>query len=152
MFISIDPGKNVGVATFNDDGTDRKKMILDITKFRSLFLRSIHTLVATHPEIKVTWIMEDYRLRRDKALDQTGSDMPAPRCIGAVEMMHDLIGEQQSTLVFQRPGILYTALKWAGYKQFAKRNVHPPDDIAAYSHGVFYLIDNDYRKHPLFDE
>lgn len=148
MFISVDPGQNVGVATFREDGTDINRKIYPLPEFRS-FLQVVHQTVTVEP---ISFIMEDYTLRHDKAIDQTGSNMPASRCIGAVEMMVTLLGNR-SKIYLQKSGDLRGALKWAGYASLANkpRTWHCPDDIAAYAHGVHRLINLGLRKHPIFD-
>lgn len=147
MYVAIDPGKNIGLATFKPSGEDLNKKTVDEDKF-FFFLKML--IGATKEEEKnfVTFIMEDYKLRQDKALNQVGSDIPAARIIGAVQFA-DSILEKQSKIVLQPPSVLYTALKWAGYKRYTSRNSHAPDDVAAYSHGLFYLIKQNIRKHPI---
>ena len=157
MFIAIDPGANVGVATFNEKGEDIKRTVMREEPFRDLMANMYSMLYAEvqkHPESKIglTFIMEDFKLRQDKAIDQTGSDMPAPRIIGAVQMIDRLLGDR-SEIILHQPMVLSTALKWAGFPKYANnRRLHPPDDIAAYSHGVFHLINAGLRKHPIFDD
>lgn len=156
MFIAIDPGANTGVATFKHTGEDINRTVFREEQFRE-FLKMVYSQamaqVTSDPETKfgLTFIMEDFKLRKDKALDQLGSDMPASRAIGAVQMIDNLLGDR-SELILQQPGILSTALKWAGYPKYANSRIHPPDDIAAYSHGMFHLINANLRKHPIFDE
>lgn len=154
MFISIDPGQNVGVATFTDSGEDLGKTIMPLERFRSFFLKGSIRGRLKEPEgtPKLTFIMEDYALRQDMAINQTGSDMPASRCIGAVEFAVDILGPERGEIKMVKPGNLRTALKWAGYPELANkpRTWHCPDDLSAYAHGVMWLIQNDYRKHPLF--
>lgn len=147
MFIAVDPGQHVGVATFKSDGSDISKTIMDLYKFRD-FLK-----LAMSGTTQVDFIMENYKLRQDKAIDQTGSDMPASRCIGAVEMAVTILGEDRCRVYWQKPSDLRGALKWAGYPELARkpRTWHCPDDIAAYAHGVHRLIDLKLRKHPIFD-
>lgn len=149
MYIAVDPGKTVGVATFREDGTDIARKALDIDKFRTL-LKSFYFGVKDSDE-KLRFIVEDYKLRQDMALAQTGSDMPASKCIGAIEMIMTLLGEQ-SMIWWQRPSDLKGALKWAGYPELARkpRTWHCPDDLSAYAHGVHRLIDLGVRKHPIF--
>jgi hypothetical protein len=149
LYISVDPGSNVGVATFRDDGTDISKTVMSLPNFR-IFISAAYKETLSSSRFNLHFIMEDFKLRQDKALDQTGSDMPASRCIGAVEMINDLLGDQ-STITYQKPSVLGTALKWAGYSGLANSRRHPPDDIAAYAHGIFYLIENKLRKHPVFE-
>jgi hypothetical protein len=146
MYIAIDPGKNVGVATFKDDGTDNSRK----TFREPFFLNFLELLVAAKPP-EVVFIMEDFKLSKEKALDQVGSDMPAPRMIGAVQMTSVILGSR-SHIELVPPGHLRTSLKWAGYPELAAkpRQWHCPDDISAYAHGVKYLIDRGIRIHPIF--
>lgn len=153
MFISIDPGYNVGAATFDFRGDDINKAIIDLPTFRKVYLKSVCRQFLKQPlGEKLIFIMEDYTLRQDMAINQTGSDMPASRCIGAVEMVADILGPERCEIHLQKSGNLKTALKWAGYPELANkpRTWHCPDDLSAYSHGVFWLIKNGYRKHPIF--
>ncbi|MFE1914995.1 hypothetical protein [Streptomyces anandii] len=150
MLMSVDPGNRVGVATFKDDGTDISRTIMGLPQFRK-FLAMVYFQVQTSGE-KLHFLYEDYTLRKDMAIAQTGSDMPASRCIGAVEMTHDLLGDR-STIDVSLPSNLRTALKWAGFPELANkpRTWHCPDDLSAYSHGVMWLINKNVRKHPLFE-
>lgn len=149
MFIAVDPGKNVGVATFLEDGSDVAHKTMHYDDFRNFLKLSYSGIKGT--DEKMRFIVEDFRLRQDKALAQTGSDMPAPRCIGAIDMMLTMLGEQ-AMIFWQQPANLKGALKWAGYPELANkpRGYHPPDGIAAYAHGVHRLIDLGLRKHPIF--
>lgn len=155
MFISIDPGHNVGVATFTDTGLDVSKATITLPRFRQFILKSAvrERLKAPEGTPKLIFLMEDYKLRQDMAINQTGSDMPASRCIGAVEFACDILGPERCEIILQPPGNLRTALKWSGYPELANkpRTWHCPDDMSAYAHGVFWLIRNDYRKHPIFN-
>lgn len=146
MFIAIDPGKNTGVATFHSDGSDLGRYTFHEEKFR-LFMAGL-----IHVKGTVTFILEDFRLVQGKALEQTGSDMPAPRVIGAMQMIDTILGDD-SNIVYVKPGNLRTALKWAGYSEFANKPYgwHCPDDLSAYAHGVMYLIQQKLRPHPIFD-
>jgi hypothetical protein len=150
MFISVDPGLRVGVASFSDDGTDINRTTFNIVEFRR-FLKQIYGYALKRNEI-VRWLYEDYTLRQDKAIAQTGSDMPASRAIGSLEMVDEMMGEL-STLEKCSSSNLRTALKWAGYPQLANkpRTWHCPDDLSAYAHGVKWLIDLNVRKHPIFE-
>jgi hypothetical protein len=149
MFISVDPGDNVGVATFKADGTDINKTIMRLDKFRNFLSLSVVV-----PDVKkMIFIVEDYRLCQNMAIAQTGSDMPASRCIGAIEMVCEILGDR-SQIYWQNPSNLRGALKWAGYPKLANkpRSWHCPDDLSAYAHGVHRLIDLGIRKHPIFGE
>lgn len=147
MFIAIDPGENVGMATFSDAGLDIKRKTFRLPQFRE----TLSLLTATSNDQHYTFIVESFNLRLDKALDQVGDDMPAARAIGAIEMMDEILGPK-STIVMRHPRLLYSALKVAGYAKYANKRIHPPDDIAAYAHGVGYLIEIGLRRHPVLDQ
>jgi hypothetical protein len=150
MFIAVDPGQNVGVASFGSDGSDGNRFVNDLSDFR-IFLRNIYDVVKHSTEnAKVHWIVEDFSLRQDRALEQTGSDMPASKCIGMVDLIDHML-ENRSQLTMVPPSHLSTGLKLAGFKQYARRGIHAPDHIAAYAHGVKFLIDQGLRRHPIFD-
>ncbi len=154
MFISIDPGENVGVATFKEDGGAIAKKVFSLQDFRKFLKFTYFGMINDNPNRNTLKIIyEDYTLRQDMAIAQTGSNMPASRAIGAVEMIHDLLGEK-SIIFKSKPSDLRGALKWAGYPHLANkpRSWHCPDDIAAYAHGVKFLIDQGIRRHPIFDD
>lgn len=152
MFMSIDPGENVGFATFSPTGEDMMRSVVKLKEFRRFYLQITYDRVRTGDLDFITFIMEDFTLRKDKAVDQTGSNMPAPRCIGAVEQIDAMLGTK-SKIVLVKAGNLRGSLKWAGFPDLANkpRTWHCPDDIAAYAHGVKYLIDQNLRKHPIFE-
>jgi len=152
MFISIDPGNNVGLATFSAEGDDIYKTVTKLSEFRRFYLSNIYSSINLGDINEITFIMEDYKLRKEMAIAQTGSDMPASRCIGAVEQINDMLGAK-STIELVPPGNLRGSLKWAGFPELARkpRSWHCPDDISAYAHGVKYLIDQGLRKHPIFE-
>jgi len=150
MFLSVDPGKNIGLASFNQEGEDLARKTVSLDYFPS-FLEAVYTLSKDAKE-PVVFIYEDYTLRKDKAIEQTGSDMPASQAIGMIKMISRLLGDLARIEVV-KAGNLRTALKWAGYPELANkpRTWHCPDDLAAYAHGVMWLINNKIRKHPIFE-
>lgn len=153
MFMSIDPGENVGFATFSATGEDLMRTVVRLPEFRTFYLQMTYDSVKKGDLESVTFIMEDFALRKELAIEQTGSNMPAPRCIGAVEQIDTMLGNK-SKIVLVKAGNLRGSLKWAGFPDLANkpRTWHCPDDIAAYAHGVKYLIDQKLRKHPIFNE
>lgn len=153
MFISIDPGQNVGVASFKEDGTDLHSKTIDLDSF-PLFLINMYQYAVKHNE-KVHLLYEDFMLRQDKAIAQTGSDMPASQCIGMLKLIHAWFNGQ-STLETCSSRDLITAFKWDSRPDIAaklerRRGYHPPDHLAAHAHGVMWLINKNIRKHPIFE-
>lgn len=150
MYIAIDPGENVGVATFNDLGQDISQTEWRLNKFYS-FLANTYVASRSQKTMHFHFIVEDFKLRQDMAIAQTGSNMPAAKCIGAIEQICELLGSR-GTITLQPPSVLSTGLKWSNRPDMANRprSWHCPDYIAAHAHGVFYLIENKIRKHPYF--
>lgn len=151
MYVGVDPGKRNGVATFSDKGEAIKRATFEEVEFLN-FLQML-LAIKDHPNKFIVFVVEDYKLRQDKALDQIGSDIPAARMVGAVQMTNQILGDQ-SNIVMSPPAHLRTALKWAGFPELANkpRNWHCPDDISAYAHCVKHLIDMGLRKHPIFND
>lgn len=154
MFISIDPGKRVGVSSFTDEGKDIGTQIFMVDSTFKTFLKGIYEYSKANNEM-IRFLYEDYTLRQDKAIAQTGSNMPASRAIGMVEMIHWMLGEK-STLDKSSPRNIITAFKWDGRKDIASRmerdrNYHPDDGLVAHAHGVMHLINLNIRKHPIFE-
>lgn len=154
MFVSIDPGKRVGVANFTEEGKDIAKTIFDLDTSFKAYLQGLIEYSKTKNE-KIRFLYEDFTLRQDKAIAQTGSNMPASRAIGMIELTHWMLGDM-STLDKSSPINLKTALKWDKRLDIVRmmernRNYHPADDIVAHAHGVMHLINLGIRKHPIFE-
>jgi hypothetical protein len=154
VFVSIDPGRNVGVASFTDDGKDIHCATINLKDFK-VYLKGLIE-VSKNADEKIHFLYEDFTLRKDKALDQTGSEMPAPKCIGMVELAQCVIGDAKSTIEKALPGNLITAFKWDGRPDIAlkmerNRKYHPDDKLAAHAHGTMWLINMKIKKHPIFE-
>lgn len=145
MYVAFDPGKRTGIASFNDDGSDRSKGVYtDDNLYVALTL--LENFHVSNP-IK-RFIVEDFRLRQDKALDLVGIEGHADRSIGAIEYA---AWKLKVPITFQGSHLLSTAWKWARLPPLRK-NQHPPDDLSAYAHGVHWLIINKIRRHPVLDD
>lgn len=148
LYLAIDPGRHIGVATFTDTGDIIMKRTLDNTQFLQL-LSLLDGQLRTQENMQLVIIAEDFKLRKDKALEQTGSEMPAPKVIGMLELFHAL-HPNKTKLHMQDPKYLSTGLKWAGNGHMVRKGYHPPDDCAAEAHGVYYLVQTQIRTHPIF--
>ena len=144
MYVAIDPGKRVGVATFALDGSDRSKALLPEEDFRLYLINHIR-MQNNYPI--TAFIVEGFWLRQKEALDQVGSDMPASRTYGAVELAAQMMNVP---LHVQPSSILPQACKWARVP-YNPRKKHTPDQLSAYAHGVYWLINNKIRRHPVLD-
>lgn len=154
MYVAFDPGKRTGIARFNDDGSDINRGVLTEKHFLSylqLLMRAQtlgeHTGGLVVPEDRPrAFIVEDFKLREDKAYDLVGQESHADRAIGAIELCAHAL---HVPIYFQGSFILKTALKWARIKPVRG---HLPDELSAYAHGVHWLIVNDIRRNPVLDE
>lgn len=147
MIIAVDPGANIGVATFTLKGEDYNKGVFSEENFLN-FMASLLVAADQKPDIIFKFIVEPFTLRQDLAIEQTGSNMPASRIIGAIQMVDRILGDK-SEIHYSPASNLKSALKWSGMNKYLSYR-HVPDEIAAYAHGVMWLIQNDYRKHPIF--
>jgi hypothetical protein len=149
MYVAIDPGKRCGVATFNNDGSDRSKGVLqekDLRAYLGIHIKQSQLPFTNTYEPVEAFIIEGFWLRKDKALEQSGSDMPASRAYGAVELAAQIMDVPLHT---QPSSILSQACKWAQVPYNPKK--HTPDQNSAYAHGVYWLINNKLRRHPVLD-
>ena len=143
MYVAFDPGKTTGIASFEDDGSDRSKSVYTGDNLY-VVLALLEKFHASNP-IK-HFIVEDFKLREDKVYDLVGQEGHADRAIGAIEYV---AWQLKVPITFQSSSILKTALKWARIKP---RAGHLPDELSAYAHGVHWLIVNNIRRNPVLDE
>ena len=143
MYVSIDPGGRTGIAIFTPDGKDHTRQALTSDNFL-LYLQSMISM--KDQKLITAFIVEDFKLQENKALDLVGHDFIAPQMIGSVRLTAKILNVP---IHYTYPRNLDTAFKWAGVK---KPKGHPPDEIAAYVHGVYWLVDNKIRKHRILEE
>ena len=128
MILVVDPGDTTGYAVFEEDGEFVDKGQADFDKFLDFLMASTFTRI----------VVEDYRLRKGKQAQQTGSRFQAVQVIGALKYLArqerigiDLVNVQAKTL-----GSMYSGVK-------------PPSDhkksheIDAYNIGIYWLVAND---------
>lgn len=136
MIIAIDPGKDNGYAIFSEDG--------ELVDMGQLTIEELQTWLLAYEEPVSTIVIEDYRLFKKRALQQSGSDMPASRVIGIVEMFAKLKGAQ---LVKQQANILPQAEKISGVSLPKDHGIS--HQFSAFNHGVFWLVSQGRRKSAL---
>lgn len=123
-YLAIDPGKSTGWATFNENGAGARNGVVYsrvdvyglLTKVQPKFL-----------------IVEDFALFPWKSNAQAWSKFEEVRVIGAIEFWAFV---KQVPMELQPSSVLAIATKWAGLKI---PKGHLPDEMSAYSHGVYYL-------------
>lgn len=121
--VAIDPGKNIGIATFHDT----KLVTKFVTDASGLF---DYLTTGVLPDVLV---YEDYRLD-NRAARQRGSDVPAAQVIGALRFYQHRYPSMP--MLKQSNTILPVVAMHFG--QTAYRG-HYPDDVAAMLHGAYAL-------------
>lgn len=138
MILVVDPGDTSGLAVFTTTGT-----LVD--RWQGSFEKVLEFL-ATSNAIK-TIIVEDYRLRKGKQAQQTGSRFQAVQVIGALKFyayLHEAAFELE-TVQAKVLGSMYSGVK-------------PPSDhkksheIDAYNIGIYWLVDNKIIEPPALKE
>lgn len=127
MILVVDPGDTTGLALFRDDGELLEKGQCDfegvLNYLKGVFVKRI--------------VVEDYRLRKGKQAQQTGSRFQAVQVIGALKyhaFLHDVQFELASVQA-KTMGAMYSGVK-------------PPSDhkksheIDAYNIGIYWLVSN----------
>lgn len=130
--LSIDPGMMIGWAIFNSG---------EVVELGQVHLRDFAKwLESSDPQPELI-VVEDFRLFKHLALQQSGSRIETAKCIGIVESYASRRG---INVVLQAANILPIAEKWTGQKRPSKHEVG--HKICAYLHGEYYLIKNNYKE------
>jgi hypothetical protein len=141
-YLALDPGLKTGWAYWDKNGT-----LLAMGTTRDY--DDLHKHLASLPDSIRVVILEDFKLFRNKAIQQTGSRMPAPKAIGQIETFARLWKAQ---IVKQPSNIKPTAEDWTGKrtKDYATGRLLMPKEQThvwdAYNHGEYYLIKNNIKK------
>jgi hypothetical protein len=146
--IAVDPGINIGFARI--DAEDKKIIYTTKSVIKwDLFCTILNEMevFAQSRQDPITFVVEDFRLFSHKAKAQIGSQMDASQVIGAIKYAASR-SKGKIELVMQQPSVLSTAAIWSGVgTKFVQNGTHMPDDLSAYNHGYFYLIQNEYINH-----
>lgn len=124
-YLSFDPGEATGWAAFDDKGA--------ITDFGTIHgLGELFSWLTLHTAD--VYIIEEYRLYRQRALQQSGSKLLTVQAIGAIKASAASTG---SKVVEQPASIKKVAEMWTGYvPKGAHKNSHWIDAV---NHGLYYL-------------
>lgn len=128
MILVVDPGDTTGYAVFEEDGEFVDKGQADFDKFLDFLMASTFTRI----------VVEDYRLRKGKQAQQTGSRFQAVQVIGALKYLarQEHIGIELVNVQAKTLGSMYSGVK-------------PPSDhkksheVDAYNIGIYWLVAND---------
>lgn len=134
-WLSFDPGKRTGVASWNDKGDCKGKTeyLQDDLIFFLRFQMKCARDYSTWGKPKAI-IYEPFKVRPDKASSFGGSVHEEIQVIGMIKLF---AAELEVPLVVSSPNNLKIAAMWSGTKIPAKG--HIPNPISAYLHGYHYL-------------
>lgn len=131
MYVSVDPGETVGLATWDEQGKLIHKSKMPRVDFE-MFLWALIEDKNNGNEV-ITFIVEKYLVYGSKAIAHVGRANPTEQVIGMIDMIARRLGVP---VVKQPATILRVAAKWAGVRI---PSGHIPDQISAYLHGYYYL-------------
>jgi len=124
-YLFVDPGKSTGWATFNDMALPTGRGICKGVEAWNEWLKD-------KEPFKIVGY-EEYQLFAHKAIAQVGSKMDTSQAIGVLKVY---TAKWDSQVVPQRPQCWKLGCMYSGEKV---PKGHPPDDKAAYWHGIYYL-------------
>lgn len=130
--LAIDPGVMIGWAFFDDKG--------EVRALGQVHLNDFAIWLEDQPQPDLI-VVEDFRLFKHKALQQSGSRLETSKCIGMIE---SYCVRYKVKIVLQSSNILPIAEKWTGQKRPSKHEVG--HKICAYLHGSYYLIKEGHRE------
>lgn len=131
--LGIDPGGVNGLAWFDEE--------YNLSGFTQVTLNELPHWLEEHEPKPTLIVLENYKLWKHRALQQAGSSMPAAQAIG---MVKSYATRNNIELIEQSPQILENAQKMSQVKM-------PSDHsqshwVAAYLHGFWYLVKNEYTQ------
>lgn len=127
MWIAVDPGKINGVAVFKANG--------NCSYMGQARRDELFALLHKHKEELKGVVCENFRLRPQKATEQSWSELGTVKVIGSIEFFGWLYN---IPVILQEPSIKPIAYKRAGITVPTNhKHSHQTD---AYVHGIHYLI------------
>jgi hypothetical protein len=134
MILAVDPGDTSGFALFAADGSY-------INKWQAKFEESLDLLT---PLINIKHVVvEDYRLRKGKQAQQTGSRFQAVQMIGALKYHAKLhgIAFELASVQAKTLGAMFSGVK-------PPSNHKESHKVDAYNIGIYWLVDNKIIEPP----
>lgn len=135
--IAFDPGKATGWALFKDGVLEDWGICQSLPEFTKFLQHYVSTY--GRPD-KIVY--ENFIVFKQKAHKQAGSKMEAPQAIGQIKLWAAMLGFKESELASQMSSILGIAQKWSGLRVDSVSHDRS-HNIAAYNHGVYWLVSND---------
>lgn len=139
--LAIDPGGMNGLAWFSSADN------YQLTGFDQVSLNDFPLWLDAHEPIPDVVVFENYRLWKHKAMQQSGSTMPASQAIGMIKAYCTVRGIR---MVEQSPQDLAVAQKMS---QFPMPKDHSKSHwVSAYNHAFFWMVKQGYRQIEMDDE
>lgn len=131
--LAVDPGGMNGLAWFRED--------YELEGFAQVKLDDLTMWLENHGPKPDVVILENYKLWKHKALQQSGSDMPASQGIGIVK---SYVKRNKMQLVEQSPQILQTAVLMSQMPMPADHS--KSHWVSAYNHAFWWMVKQGHRK------
>lgn len=138
----IDPGQTTGVCLIEDHDDSNDFQVLNVWQIpwenRLTFFKALLTCTFTNGESLVpeVVVIESFRLRPGRAMEQVGSEFPSVRIIGIVEALLSLC-IPQPPLIFQEPSVTARVNILSDDQPILLGLVHASD---AYKHARYYHL------------
>ena len=139
--LSVDPGYTTGICIAKCDADEFEVIEAEEVKW-ALYHKAFHSLLSgmhSPQGVPLTFdfvIVENFRLRFDKALTQVGQTFPSVKVISAVETFLWLYNRAPS-LVFQEPSQHGKVKILDKHKEFVSGSEHKKD---AYRHARYFWV------------
>lgn len=130
MVLGLDPGLATGYSIWRDGRPAEHGDVRGMANFDDWLADFVENF--GKPDVIV---VENFTLFRWKAVQQSGSDMPASKIIGKVELWARML---RIPVVKQSASILPIAQKWSQVKMPSDHN--KSHHISAFNHVVYYLV------------
>lgn len=137
--LGVDPGGMNGLAWFND--------AYEFEGFAQVKLDDLPIWLNEHKPKPDVVILENYKLWKHKALQQSGSTMPASQGIGMVKSYCKVNGIK---LVEQSPQILQTAVLMTGMP--LPKDHSQSHWVSAFNHAKWWMIQEGYAQVVIAEE
>lgn len=130
--LAIDPGITIGWCLFIDG---------EVNSLGTIKLDSFTNWLESFDPKPDVIVVEDYKLFKHKALQQSGSRMETVKVIGMIE---SYVVRNRIKIVRQPSNILTIAGLWT--ETPIPKKSHLQDQVSAYLHGSYWLIRAGYKE------
>ena len=135
--LGIDPGGTVGLAWF-----DNPEDHYFCQGYDQVGMDDFPLWLEKHRPIPDLIVLENYRLWKHRAIQQSGSSLPAAQTIGMAKSYAKI---RDIKIIEQSPQILQNAEKMSGLSMSGKSH-SKTHWVAAYNHVWWYLVKNELAK------